>query len=170
MSDVPVRLEALALKGPSNTTYFRTADKKLWHKTTALYDEHSDERRFFLIPNGLIKAIALKDRKLLRQVILVPYTTLEKKVGLWPLKTPVDPDAPSSKWYTSAFRICEKAQTKWMRKHNAGSEWHSAEGSQTEQPWWPDNFSLELIRELALDAITITSTQHVMIKRLRGTA
>jgi hypothetical protein len=168
VSDVPVRLEALSLKGPSNTTYFRTAEKDLWQNVTALFDEDSDDRRFYIVPKKIIPVI--KDRKLLRAVILVPYTTLESKVGLWPLKRPVDLESPSSKWYLSAKRICEKAQTTWMRKKNAGGEWQSAEGQQNQEPWWPDNFDTNLIKELALEAITITSTQHPMIKRLRGKA
>ena len=168
VSDVPVRLEALSLKGPSNTTYFQTGKKEDWTNVTAIFDEDSDDRRFYIVPKKISPVI--KDRKLLRAVVLVPYTTLEDKIGLWPLKRPVDLESPSSKWYTSAKRICEKAQNRWMRKQNAGGEWQSSEGLQDKTPWWPDNFDKQLIRELALDAITITSTQHPIIKRLRGKA
>ena len=166
VSDVPVRLEALSLKGPSNTTYFRTAETELWQNVTALFDEDCDERRFYIVPKKLVPHIP--DPNLLRKVVLIPYTTLENKVGLWPQKKPVDPTAPSSKWYKSAIRICEKAQKQWMRKQNGGSEWLSAEGFQPQEPWWPDNFDKKLIKELAIDAITITGTSHAMIKRLKG--
>jgi hypothetical protein len=167
-SDVPLRLEAMGLGSPSDTTYIRTPPEETWMTMKMILDSSTDDRRMYVVPKKLIPHIP--DQKLIRSVVLVPFTTLEKSVGIWPLKKPVDPEAATSIWYKTAYRICQKAQTEWTRKQNIGGQYGSSKGEMKQEPWWPDDFGPAMIKELALDAITITSTKHPIIQRLRGLA
>jgi len=167
VSDVPTILQAISKRSPSNTTYFRThMDDNLWLKVVAVFDEESTDRDFYVIPPKLIEVIPPELR---RTVTLVPYTTLEKRIGVWPVKHAQDP-TKKTVWETTALETCRKAQTRWVRKKNAGSHWDAAFGAMADEPWWPEGFGRDMIFDLALKANIVTSISHPIVQRVRGLA
>lgn len=165
VSDVPVILQAIAKKAPSGTTYFQThPDQALWLKVSAVFDEDSTDREFYVLPPKMAPVVP---PALLRSVTLVPYTTLEKRVGVWPIKHAQDPTRKTS-WETTALDVCRKAQGAWVRKVNAVSHWDVAVGKQPDTPWWPEGFGQDMILDLALKANMVTSVNHPIVQRLRG--
>jgi hypothetical protein len=166
VSDVPPVLNGLPLSAPSSTTYFQTSeDTDLWLSTRAVFDGDTNEPTF--IPNALAGAF---EPGLLRGVRLIPWTTLEKRVGLWPIKLTTDKDGQLNPWARTALQVCEVARKRWVRRINAGGHWDHAVGLQTDKPWWPDDFGHELIYRLAVRPNLADSIEHPMIKRLRGLA
>ena len=165
VSDVPVVLQAISRRSPSPTAYWQThPDNDLWVKTPVVFDEDSTDREFYVLPPKVVPAIP---PELVRTVTLVPYTTLEKRVGLWPIKHAQDP-SKKTMWETTALEVCRKAQHGWVRKVNAGSHWDVAIGRQSDQPWWPEGFDRAMIFELGLKSNIVTSLKHPIVTRARG--
>lgn len=165
VSDVPVILQAITKKSPSGTTYFQThPENGLWLQVSAVFDEDSTDREFYVLPPKMVPVIP---PNLVRKVTLVPYTTLEKRIGVWPIKHAQDPTRKTS-WEITALDVCKQAQGQWVRKVNAGSHWNVAVGKQSDLPWWPEGFDRSMISDLALKANMVTSVQHPIVQRLRG--
>ena len=166
VSDVPPVLDGLPLCPWGKTTYAQTAeDPELWLSAVAVQNDDTGEYTF--IPGPLQGAV---DAKLLRSVRLIPWTTLERRVGLWPIKISHDSDGALNSWTRTALQVCEVARTQWVRRINAGGHWNHVVGLQTDKPWWPENLTKKLIFDLAVRPNLATSLDHPMIKRLRGLA
>jgi hypothetical protein len=101
------------------------------------------------------------------------FTTIDRQgvVSLWPVRLPTPDDKPIE-WWRSMREAAELAMERWVRvKANmnlAAYEIFVAE-SVISDPVWPEETYQELIK-LAFRDRLITTTDHPVVKRLRGLA
>jgi hypothetical protein len=89
---------------------------------------------------------------------------------LWPVRLPGQDDGKDNDWWRSAREAAELAMHSWMRlKANTrlgAYEIFTAAGSIPE-PEWPQ-LSLHEILKIAFREFMVDSTDHAVIKKLRG--
>jgi hypothetical protein len=127
--------------------------------------ELKDEREEYIVARDLIGELAGE------LVVKTLFTAITRQgvVFLWPVRLP-DPEGRQIEWRRSMREAAEIGMGQWTRvKANmslGAYEMTVAEGAMVD-PVWPDVSFQELIR-LAFRDRLITTTDHPVIKRLRG--
>jgi hypothetical protein len=129
--------------------------------------ELKDEREEYVIAKALLPELVGE----FTMKTLFTAVNRQKVVFLWPVRLP-DPEGRQNEWWRSMREAAELAMAKWIRVKSNMSlgayEIYVADGTMTE-PTWPEVSFQELIKIAFRDRL-ITTMDHPVIKRLRGTA
>lgn len=88
---------------------------------------------------------------------------------LWPLRLPAD-DGRQDRWSESALEAAERAKSEWVRvlsNMSLGAYVFETPRGEVPQPEWPQMTFREALR-LAFRTAYIDSTDHIVLRRLRG--
>jgi hypothetical protein len=101
------------------------------------------------------------------------FTAINRQgvIFLWPVRLPA-PDDRKSEWSRSERIGAELAMTQWVRTRanmSLGAYEHTIAEGVMADPVWPDISYQELVRTAFGDRM-VTSTDHPVVKRLRGLA
>jgi hypothetical protein len=129
--------------------------------------ELKDEREEYVVVKALLP-------ELIGEFMMKTLFTAVNRQGvvfLWPARLP-DPEGRQMEWWRSMREAAELAMDQWIRVKSNMSlgayEIYAAETAMTE-PTWPDVSFQELIKIAFRDRL-ITTLDHPVIKRLRGSA
>lgn len=106
-----------------------------------------------------------------RVKLLYLYVTRDGSPGLWPVNMPGD-DGRLDTWSQSAHSAAGIAQSSWIRlqaNRTVGAYEVRAAAALNDEPVWPD-LTMREILNLAFRDKLITSTDHPIVKNLRGEA
>jgi hypothetical protein len=157
LSTVPVRR-------PSQQDFLRVHPDPAYRENFPII-ELKDEREEYIVTAGLVPELAGEF------VLKTLYTAINRQgnLFLWPVRLP-SPDGKDLDWWRSGREAAELAMHDWVRikaNMNLGAyDIFKAEGVMLE-PEWPKLDYWELIRIAFRDHL-ITTTDHAVIKRLRG--
>jgi hypothetical protein len=127
--------------------------------------ELKDEREEYIVARPRVGELAGE------LVVKTLFTAINRQgvVFLWPVRLP-DPDGRQMEWHRSMREAAEISMDRWTRvkanKSLGAYEMTVAEGVMSD-PVWPEVSFQELIK-LAFRDRLITTTDHPVIKRLRG--
>ncbi len=157
-------LTTVPVRKPSNQTYVRVHDSAEWLQSALILQLKEDGECYFVHPD-LYGELAQEARP----KMLYTYVTRDGNVALWPVNLPGE-DGRLDAWSQSAHTGAHMAQTSWVRlvaNRTVGAYDVYEAPAIAEEPIWPEK-SFKDILTLAFKDRLITSTEHPIVKRLRG--
>ena len=157
-------LTMVPVRKPNRQEFVRVNPDQEFHFSTGVL-ELKEERETYLVAPDLWSELP---GEIIPKILL---TTINKQgvLTIWPIRLPGE-DGRIDNWNNSAMEAAHMAQSKWVRvaanMSLGGYETYVATGDLPE-PEWPDK-SMQEIMDIAFKDRYISSTDHPVIKRLRG--
>jgi hypothetical protein len=129
--------------------------------------ERREEREMFLVPRHMAAELGGEF------ITAIVYTAINRQGVLffWPVRQPGE-DGKILEWHRSLMEAAERAMSKWIRvKANmslGAYEIYEAQSPNLAEPEWPDLPYQELLRIAFRAEGVISSTEHSVVKKLRG--
>jgi hypothetical protein len=157
-------LTTIPVRKPGAQDFVRVHESEEYRLDTAVI-ALKDDRETYLVSPPLV-------RELVDECVRVTlFTTISRQgvLTLWPVRLP-GADGKDMEWWRSAREAAELAMRSWVRlKANTALgayEIYTAAGSIPE-PEWPQ-LSFREILKIAFREFMIDSTEHAVIRKLRG--
>jgi hypothetical protein len=159
-------LTTVPVRKPSAQDWVRVHDDPKYRENFPII-ELKDEREEYIVTADLVP-------ELVREFVTKTLFLAVNRQGtyfFWPVRLP-SPDGKDLDWWRSARKAAELATHGWVRvkpNMNLGAYdiWEAEEKAKIPDPQWPQLGFWDLIR-LAFKDHLITTTDHLVIKRLRG--
>ena len=168
MAGVKPVITTVAVRKPGKQEFVRVRPGTEWRfDTCCFFDAESDE--IYLVAPELRSVLGSEAKPTLLAVSIsrnspVPF--------LWPLALP-NSDGRPCRWHDSALEAAGLAERSWIKVVSDRSAScyvpHVATGNLGE-PSWPDDLTLTDLLRLAFAGRFIASTDHPILRRLRGEA
>lgn len=159
-------ITTVPVRKPSPQQFFRVRAGAEW-SMQALTLSLKDEGETYFVHPELYAELASE----VRVKLLYLYVTRDGSPGLWPVNMPGD-DGRLDTWSQSAHSAAGIAQSSWIRLQairTVGAYEVRAAAALNDEPVWPD-LTMREILNLAFRDKLITSTDHPIVKNLRGEA
>ncbi len=157
-------ISTIRISKPKRQQFVRVRQGDEWQISSFFYED-TDTRDLYLVDKKIISE--LSDEITPRQ--LFTAITREGDVFVWPVRLNKDQLKPNS-WNESALKAALQSMTSWIRilpnRANSSYDIYQATGLIPE-PEWPE-LSFEKILDLAFKDRVIDSTDHPILKKLRG--
>jgi hypothetical protein len=157
-------LTTIPVRKPGPQDFVRVHPDESYRLDTAVISL-KDDRETYLVAPVLV-------RELIDECTPVTlYTTISRQgvLSLWPVRLP-GLDGKTMEWWRSAREAAELAMTSWVRvkaNQSLGAyELYTAAGN-IPDPEWP-SLTLREILQIAFREFMISTTDHAVLKRLRG--
>jgi hypothetical protein len=158
-------ITAVPITKPNKFAFIRV--HPTWEFATLML-ELKEERETYIVLPGLREHLPSETTP----VMLVPVITRQAVLSLWPLRLPRE-DGRHDQWARTAMVAATEAKSGWVRVSanmqlggydvlRATANWPDAE--------WPPDMSFDDIIRIALRERLITSHDHPVLRRLRGTS
>lgn len=156
------------VKRPAKQTFVRVRPEPEYRRDVFLL-EHGDDREMYLVSTAVSAAVS----SFARPYRLYVYITRQNALCLWPIRLE-GTDGRSNAWWTSAREAAEKAMEGWIRIEpdmamGSYNIYVPEDASVMPAPEWPGLSMTEILR-LAFKDRVIESTDHIVLKKLRGAA
>jgi len=159
-------LTTIPVRKPAAQDFIRVHPSEDYRLGTAVISLKDDRETYLVTPHLVPELIT-------ECIPVTLYTVMSRQgvLSLWPVRLPAN-DGRDMEWWRSAREAAELAMASWVRiKANSALgayEIFKADGAIPE-PQWPDISFREILR-IAFRDFLIDSTEHAVVKRLRGLA
>lgn len=154
------------------TVPIRKPDKHEWvrvhttHRFETALLENKQDREIFAVDQDLWPSLQAE----LVPKILFLSVSKQGNLFLWPVRLPGE-DGRIDHWNESAMRAATLAQSKWVRvmaNMSAGFYDVRTPVADLGLAEWPENVSFDALVEIAFKGRVISSSDHPVLRRLRG--
>ena len=157
-------LNAVPVRKPGRQDFIRVHPSPDYRLTTAVIELREDREVFLVAP-------AVRDDLATEIIPVTLFTgiTPQGVLFIWSCKLP-GADGKTNRWHESALDAAERAMTGWLRlvaDMGLGAYQIYEAAGELPDPEWPD-YSFRQILEVAFRDRLIESTDHPVVKRLRG--
>ena len=157
-------LTTVPCRKPSNQIFVRVHPDEAWSMTAAVLQLKEDGECYLVLPELYVELA-----QEVRPKMLYTGMTRDGNPFLWPVNMPGD-DGRLDSWSQSAHTAANLAKKSWVRlvaNRTVGAYDVMQATNLVEEPVWPELTFAELIN-LAFRDKVIDSTNHVIVRRLRG--
>lgn len=154
------------------TVPIRKPDKHEWvrvhttHRFETALLENKQDREIFAVDQDLWSSLQAE----LVPKILFLSVSKQGNLFLWPIRLPGE-DGRIDHWNESAMRAATLAQSKWIRvMANMSAGYYDVRTPVADlgPAEWPENVSFDALVEIAFKGRVISSSDHPVLRRLRG--
>jgi len=157
-------IHQIRVRKPDKQWFIRTHhNAEMWFHAAIL--DFQEDREAYVVDRKLWDELAIE----IVPKVLVPSITTHGHSFLWPIRLPGE-DNRIDDWNRSALNAAELAQKKWIRvmsNMSLGSYETLVAATVHPDPTWPE-LGLEEWITLGFRDRIITSTEHPVVRRLRG--
>ncbi len=157
-------LTTVPCRKPSSQAFIRVHHDASWRMPAAIL-QLKDDGECYLVTPELFPELAQE----VRPKMLYAAITRDGNPFIWPINMPGE-DGRLDSWSTSAHLAAELAGERWIRlvaNRTVGAYDVVEATNLSEAPAWPD-LSFEKLITLSFRDKIISSTDHVVVRRLRG--
>jgi hypothetical protein len=157
-------LTTVPCRKPSNQIFVRVHPDEAWSMTAAVLQLKEDGECYLVLPELYVELA-----QEVRPKMLYTGMTRDGNPFLWPVNMPGE-DGRLDSWSQSAHTAANLAKKSWVRlvaNRTVGAYDVMQATNLAEEPAWPELTFGELIN-LAFRDKVIDSTDHVIVRRLRG--
>lgn len=157
-------LTTVPCRKPSNQAFIRVHPDASWRMPAAIL-QLKDDGECYLVTPELFSELAQE----VRPKMLYAAITRDGNPFIWPINMPGE-DGRLDSWSTSAHLAAEIASERWIRlvaNRTVGAYDVIEATNLADAPAWPD-LSFEKLITLSFRDKVISSTDHVVVRRLRG--